>query len=76
MRGEMKTENYCETCWKFYDAVRDAENRRAFVAQQVRDVGSAHMIRMHLLADQTVTAAVAAFEAHKMNCAVHNGATV
>ena len=72
----MKTKQFCGECWKLYDAVRDAENRRAFVAQQVRDVGSAHMIRLHHDADMAVTAAVAAFEAHKMNCAVHNGAKV
>jgi hypothetical protein len=64
----MKTSDYCPECWRLYDQLCDAQNRRAFIAQQVRDVGSMHMITLHRDADMIAKLAQAAFDAHKMTC--------
>ena len=62
----------CNECYALADVLADAKNMRAFVAQQVRDVGSMHMIRKHKEADAAVEAAQKAYDAHKRVCAVHN----
>jgi len=63
---------YCSTCWQLSDAVRDAENRRAFVAQQVQDNGAC-MIERYREAIMIVKLACGALELHRETCGVYIG---
>ena len=57
--------DYCEQCNRLHETLMAADNRREFLSQLVRDVGSPKMLELYLEADTAAKMARAAVVLHE-----------